>query len=319
MLLEVDFCMTFFIVFMVIVVIMFALDVVITSKIFEFIFKRSDEEDVSYENASDLMKGFIQQKEEAIELLNSKTSEALEITSHDGLTLKGTLYRLCNNNKVMLAVHGYHGDGMCDMGRFAKMYEALGYDVLIVDQRASGSSEGNRVSFGYHEQEDGILWVNKLVEIYGQDVEVVLHGMSMGGATVINMGANDKLPAQVKAVISDCSYDTMKTQLRHSLHTQTQLPIEFTLWLLDIFCNSRLGFKFKQNSQIEAVKKAKLPMMFIHGDADDYVPYAMQEKLFEACVSEKKVQVSVPNAKYESCYVLAANYYEKEVRKFLEA
>ena len=311
--------MGFLIGFLVVVAIMFVLNILIVSKIFDFIFNRSEEEDVSYENASDLMKGFIQQKEEAIELLNSKNSESLEIKSHDGLTLKGTLYRLCDNKKVMLAVHGYHGDGMRDMGRFAKMYEALGYDVLIVDQRASGSSEGDLVSFGYHEQTDGLAWCQKLVEIYGSDVEIVLHGMSMGAATVINMGANEQLPTQVKAVISDCSYDTMKNQLRHSLHTQTQLPIEFTLWLLDAFCKSRLGFKFKENSQVEAVKKAKVPMMFIHGDADDYVPFVMQEVLFEACVAEKKVQVSVPNAKYESCYVLAANLYEKEVRKFLEA
>ena len=94
--------MTFLIVFLVVVLLMFVADIVITSKIFEFIFQRSDEEDVSYEDASDLMKGFIKQKEDGIALLNSKPFEALEITSKDGLSLKGTLYRLHeNNNKVI--------------------------------------------------------------------------------------------------------------------------------------------------------------------------------------------------------------------------
>lgn len=312
--------MTFLIVFLVVVLLMFVADIVITSKIFEFIFQRSDEEDVSYEDASDLMKGFIKQKEDGIALLNSKPFEALEITSKDGLSLKGTLYRLHeNNNKVILSIHGYHGNGLRDMGRFAKMYENLGYDLLLIDQRACGLSEGHYVSFGYHEQEDGILWCQKLVEIYGQDVEIVLHGMSMGGATVCNMAGNENLPKQVVAVVSDCSYDSMKTQLRHSLHTQTQLPIEFTLWLLDIFCKKNLHFNFKQNQQVEACKKASVPMLFIHGDADDYVPYAMQDILFVACASAKKKQLSIPNAKYESCYVLASDVYEKEVRKFLEA
>ena len=168
--------------------------------------------------------------------------EDLEILSEDGLRLRGRLYRIKpDNHKVVIGFHGYRGSAEADIGRFMKMYEHAGYDCLAISERAHNDSEGKYVTFGVRESKDGILWVKEILRLYGNDVILLIHGVSMGGATVLMMSGNPSLPSQVKAVISDCAYDTLTKEAGSALTQYSPFMQKVVLGILNI--NAKLFAK----------------------------------------------------------------------------
>ena len=254
----------------------------------------------------------------ALPKLNSLPQEKLEILSHDGFRLRGTLYHVKDyNKKVVIAFHGFHANGINDMARFVNMYERQGFDFLIISERTHGDSEGKYITFGAKEHLDGIRWARKIIDIYGDDVQIVLHGLSMGGATVLMMAGSGTLPPNVKCCVDDCGYDTFVNESDHVFSSAIK-----SQWLrsLMIRCMSFLtqqiaGFRLTDASPIESVRHAVIPILFIHGTNDAFVPLRLGQNNYDACTGPKE-QFLAAGAAHVCSYTEKPEEYERHFEDF---
>ena len=204
--------------------------------------------------------------------------ECFSIRSFDGLVLKGKYYERFPGAPVELMFHGYRGNAQRDLCGGVQRCFACGRNALIVDQRASGDSEGNIISFGINERKDCLSWVNFMVEHFGGDVKIILTGISMGGATVL-MAAGEKLPENVIGVLSDCGYTSPK-EIICKVIGQMKLPAKICYPFVRLGARWFGHFDLDETSSVEALKKCKLPVFFTHGEADDFVPCQMSVDMY---------------------------------------
>ena len=247
---------------------------------------------------------------------NNKKLDDVEIKSEDGLKLKGYYLKADEptKNTVILA-HGYSSEGK-DMVIYAKFYhEQLGYNVLMPDDRGHGESEGNYIGFGWKDRKDYLKWINYVIESIGKDSEIVLHGVSMGGATVL-MTSGEDIPNNIKAIISDCAYTSVSEELTYQLKRMYKLPPFPILQSTSLLTKIKAGYFFGEASALVQVAKAKTPILFIHGGADTFVPVEMVNRLYEKCKSEKDIYI-VPNAQHGTSYKDDKLGYEKKVTDFV--
>lgn len=244
--------------------------------------------------------------------------ETLEMASHDGLLLRG--YYLAAKTptpKTAILAHGYMGNARKDMAGVAKMYhEIFGYNVLMPDDRGHGESEGRYIGFGWLDRLDYVKWIHFVLNKVGQDAQIVLHGISMGGATVL-MTSGEELPEQVRCVISDCAYTSVKDILTHQARQLYKLPAFPLLSIISLICKLRAGYFFGEASTLAQVKKAHLPTLFIHGGEDLFVPTAMLNPLYEASTAPK-AKFIVPTAGHGLAYAVDVAGYRQQVRDFLQ-
>ena len=217
-----------------------------------------------------------------------------------------------------VCVHGYH-DTYESMGAIAKHYSELGWNVLLPDQRGHGRSEGDYVGWGYDERLDVLGWVNWIVR-KDPEAEILLHGVSMGGATVL-MATGGVLPRQVKAAVSDCSYTSIEAEIRHLLNNAgTDLPVRLPAGLLFNRLRKtalrRAGFDLRLASPVEAVGRSKTPTLFIHGVEDDFVPSSMMGTLYQAARCPKSF-LWVPGAGHAASVGTDETLYWTTVSTFL--
>ncbi|WP_019913870.1 alpha/beta hydrolase [Paenibacillus sp. HW567] len=225
---------------------------------------------------------------EGAEWIASHSFRNIELTSDEGLKLRG--YYLPSDRaagRTAIIAHGYSGKGK-DMGAYAKIYyENLGYNVLIPDARGHGDSKGDYIGFGWPERKDYLRWIGHVVAESGPEAQLVLHGVSMGAATVM-MTAGEELPPQVKAIVADCGYTSVKAQLSYQLWRMYRLPSFPFVHSASLVTRLKAGYFFGEASALKQVRKARVPILFIHGDADRFVPYAMLDKLYKACRGPKE-------------------------------
>lgn len=220
-------------------------------------------------------------------LLNNSNYSDKYLTSFDGLKLHS--YEVINNtpsNKWVINVHGYTSEAL-NMSSYAKKYYDMGYNILMPDLRSHGSSEGDYIGMGWDDRLDIISWINYILA-YNKNAEIVLHGVSMGAATV-DMVSGEELPSNVKAIISDCGYTSVWDEFAFQLDDLFSLPEFPILNVSSLIAKIRAGYALNDASAIEQVKKSKTPILYIHGDADDFVPYYMMEELYNATSSEKEM------------------------------
>ena len=223
-----------------------------------------------------------------------------------------------NCRRWAVCIHGYH-DTYESMGAIARHYHELGWNVLLPDQRGHGRSEGNYVGWGYDERLDVLSWVNWIVR-RDPEAEIVLHGVSMGGATVL-MATGGVLPRQVKAAVSDCSYTSIEAEIRYLLsNTETGLPIRLPSAVLFGRLRKtalhRAGFDLRLASPVEAVGRSKTPTLFIHGGSDDFVPTSMMDTLYQAARCPKR-SLWVPGAGHAASVGTDGTLYWTAVDGFL--
>ena len=217
-----------------------------------------------------------------------------------------------------VCMHGYH-DTYESMGAIARHYNELGWNVLLPDQRGHGRSEGDYVGWGYDERLDVLGWVNWIVR-RDPKAEILLHGVSMGGASVL-MATGGALPKQVKAAVSDCSYTTIEAQIRHLLRkTEVELPVRLPTGLLFNRLRKtalrRAGFDIRLASPVEAVGRSKTPTLFIHGVDDDFVPSSMMGTLYQAARCPKSF-LWMPGAGHAASVGTNESLYWTAVSTFL--
>ena len=217
----------------------------------------------------------------------SQKFQNVEMISEDGLKLRAYMIPSGRaEGRAVIVAHGYSGKGK-DMGAYAKIYaEQLGYTVLIPDARGHGESEGDYIGFGWHERRDYMQWIDYLIHEMGPEAKIALHGVSMGGATVL-MTSGEDLPPKVKVIVSDCAYTSVKAQLAYQLRRMYRLPGFPFVNTASLVTRLKSGYSFGEASALNQVQKAKVPILFIHGDADTFVPFSMMNELYEACRSPK--------------------------------
>ena len=240
--------------------------------------------------------------------------ESMEIRSFDGLTLRGTYYECCAGAPIELMMPGYRGTARRDLCGGVQRAFLLGHNVLMVDQRGGGKSDGRVITFGIRERYDCLSWVKHINRRFSPTQEIILTGVSMGAATVL-MATALPLPDNVVGVLADCGYSSPKAIVQKVLR-QLHLPLwPFYAW---IRLGGRIfgGFDIESASPVEAMKQCRVPVVFIHGEADEYVPCDMSRENHAACTAPK-VLWTVPNAGHGLAFPVSPEDYVRTMQTLL--
>lgn len=240
-------------------------------------------------------------------------SEEVEITSFDGLKLYGKYYEYAPNAPIELMFHGYRGNAESDLSGGVIRAFKLGHSVMLVDHRTAGKSQGKVISFGVNESKDCLKWIEFLNNKFNGNAKIILTGISMGAATVM-MTAGKPLPKTVIGVIADCGYTSPKEIIK-TVIKQMKLPenLAYPFVKLGAFIYGR--FNLEEYSPIEAMKTCQVPVIFFHGDSDDYVPCEMSVKNHEACTASKKL-VIIKGAGHGLAYIVDPDLYLTALKEF---
>lgn len=249
--------------------------------------------------------------EDNLNWLKTAKYEETYMIAHDGACLHASLFDSGSENWIIL-VHGYDAEWR-DMLGYARKLLDEGYSVMMPDLRGFGQSEGNTTSMGHFEKYDVIEWTERLINDK-KPKNIVLFGVSMGAATVMLTSA-EKLPADVVAAIEDCGYTSVKEEFEYNMKHIVHFPPYPVLWICDIITRVKSGWSFLNDADcINAVRHARLPMLFIHGSEDDFVPFYMQDKLYSACTRPDKEKLMIDGAKHtEACLVDPEKYWNKVI------
>lgn len=236
--------------------------------------------------------------------------------SFDGLRLvarelpaaqKSDLWAVC--------VHGFSGNGL-NLGLAAKRWHERGYHVLLPDLRGCGESEGDYYGMGWLDRLDLIAWMNSVIIKQNEDARIVLHGVSMGAATVM-MTTGEALPPNVKAAVEDCGYTSVWEEFTLQLKKVFGLPQFPIMQLANAMAKRRAGYSFKEASAVEQVKKSHTPTLFIHGDQDTFVPFSMLDEVYGAAACEKQKLV-VQGAQHAQAGTVAPKLYWDTIDGFIQ-
>lgn len=240
--------------------------------------------------------------------------EDVSILSHDGLKLTGRYYRVADGAPLEILFHGYKGNATRDFCGTWKIAQEAGHNVLLIDERCHGRSEGHTITFGILERQDCLNWVKYANERFG-NIPILLSGVSMGAATVL-MAAGMGLPENVKGVIADCPYDTPSNIIKKVLGKDMGMPVGI-VYLLIRFGGMLYGrFDLEKDSPVKAVKRADVPILLIHGDDDRFVPYEMSCNI-HAAAPEKITFHTIHGAGHALNYMTAPEEYRQIVLEFI--
>lgn len=254
---------------------------------------------------------FIEKRKEA---MLAQPHEGVFIKSEDGLKLHATYFPGKQEGKAVICFHGYTSEGMKDYIGLSGYYLERGYSMLLVDERAHGQSEGTYIGFGCKDRWDALKWIEWVIQTCGEQVQILLHGTSMGGATVL-MTSGLSLPGQVKGIISDCAFTSPKYVFTHVLHSMYHLPAFPLIPITDWINKKRAGYGMDECNAAREVRKAKVPILMIHGKADTFVPFSMCQEIYDNCASPKKLLV-IPGAVHAESYYKDTESYEKALDEF---
>lgn len=236
-------------------------------------------------------------------------------TADDGLNLRA-IYVPAEQpqTKTAIIAHGYMGNAE-SMASYAKMYHDLGYNVLLPDARGHGKSQGNYIGFGWHERKDYVNWINEVLAKNGKNETITLFGVSMGAATVM-MTAGESLPKNVVSIIEDCGYSSVNDELTYQLKALFGLPPFPLMQVTSLITKVRAGYFFGEANAVTQLQKNTIPMFFIHGDKDTFVPFSMLDKVYHATKGPKE-QWIVPGAEHAKSFSLNPMLYQEKVKAFL--
>lgn len=236
-----------------------------------------------------------------------------------GQMLRGYLMKPKNPSDIyVFGSHGYRSDGKGEWCYFAKFYvEEMGYNLFFVDHQSHGESEGEYIGFASHEHKDCLKWISYMTDTFGKDIKIFLHGISMGSATVMLMTGSGQLPSNVKFTVADCGYTSAMDEFDYKIDT-LNLPFRPIIPIVKAINRKRAGYDFQNDTNaLAAVKKAEIPMLFIHGDKDLFVPTKMVYELYDACASNKDLFV-VPGADHAKSYHVDKEGYELKLKEYID-
>ena len=237
--------------------------------------------------------------------------EAMSVVSFDGLTLRGKYYEYAPGAPIELMFHGYRGSAERDLCGGVQRCFALKRNVLLVDQRSCGDSDGRVITFGIHERRDCLAWIECIR--FGDDAKIILTGISMGAATVL-MAAAEPLPEMVIGVLADCGYTSARDIIQKVIK---QMKLPAGLLYPFVKCGAKLygGFDLEETSPLQAMRTCRVPVLFIHGENDDFVPCEMSVRNYETCTTRKQL-FTVPGAGHGLSYLLQPQMYLAVLKDF---
>lgn len=245
--------------------------------------------------------------------LQERPCEFVTVLSHDGLTLYGRYYHIKDGAPLDIGFHGYRSPPLRDFSGGSELSFRMEHNLLLVDQRAHGKSEGRTISFGIQERQDVLKWVDYAIERFGSDVQIMLYGVSMGGATVL-MASELALPDNVKGIIADCPY---AAPIEIILHVGRNMP--FPVWLIRPFAilGAKIfgGFDLTETDARKAVRHTQVPILIIHGEADGFVPHEMSDIV--ECNPEMVSRCTIPGAEHGISYLVDPAKYRELVKAFV--
>ncbi|MBP3857621.1 MAG: alpha/beta hydrolase [Ruminiclostridium sp.] len=253
--------------------------------------------------------------EENINWINSTPHKDEYMITRDGYCMHGLVFDN-NSDNWIVAVHGYDSESR-GMVRYAKKFLEAGYSVFMPDLRGMGNSDDNSTTMGHLEKLDIIDWIRKLNAEY-EPKNIVLFGVSMGAATVM-LASGENLPENVRATIEDCGYSSVREEFEYNMLHLIHLPPYPVLWICDVITRLNKGWSFLNDADcIKAVKRSRIPICFIHGANDTFVPFAMQEKLYSACRHKDKEILVIDGAEHTEACVKEPELYWNTVFSFIE-
>ncbi len=278
---------------------------------YNFIYKRTKKPYCVLDVEDDKFRFPLKVKEKYIEFINYPHEE-IYIKNNRNIKLYGELRKSKNpqNNKpiVILFSHGHLSNGKCDVPLFYN-FQLNNYDLLSIDHEGNGNSEGKHSGFGIYEYENILLWVNKINEIYNHNVDIYLHGVSMGSNSILL--TVDKKMENVKGLIADCGYTSTYDIVKHL--TKFHFAA-FSVCLFNSLILKRNVFKY---STLKTLKNSLYPILFIHGDNDKFVPTFMSLKNEKVCSSKHKI-ILFKNAGHARSYFEDPVLYEQEFNDFIK-
>lgn len=259
---------------------------------------------------------FIKVRENAAEKLESSSHDIVEITARDGIKLAGH-WQFCKNpRRIIIAMHGWRSSWARDFGLIADFFYNNDCHVLYIEQRGQNNSGGDYMGFGLTERYDCLEWANWIStqEEYGE-LPIYLCGVSMGASTVL-MAAGFELPSNVHGIIADCGYTSPHAIWKHVVENNLRLYYDDMMSsIADEMCRAKIQIGSKDYSCPDALAECKVPVLFIHGTDDDFVPVEMTYENYKACTSQKRLLI-VPGAGHGMSYVIDRKSYEQEVKRF---
>lgn len=249
---------------------------------------------------------------------NSQIFTEFSITNVDGEMLRAYFLPAERpSDKFVFCAPGFKTEAKKQFRFITKFFREQNINVFMIDHRASGESEGRYISFGVKEYRDALQWLHFMKEKFGDDIKIILYGVSMGAATVNNMCADASLPENVKFAVSDCSFTSPWELFIYSLK-KAHWPVFPLLQGIDMYNKLLGGFSFKDCvNPLEAVSQSKIPMLFIHGKRDRFVPWEMAQPLFDSCSSEDKEIYIIEDAPHCACYLKAPEEYENKIKNLI--
>ena len=281
---------------------------------FRLAYYNKNDKDITFDVLTGV--GYDQFHDEMIELIRGSNVipyEQVSVKSFDGLTLKARLYVLDEKAPVHIQFHGYRGQAVRDFSGGVRLPMESGHNVLLVDQRAHGNSEGHIITFGVKERKDVLTWVNFVVNRFGKDTKIALEGISMGAATVL-MASNLDMP-NVKAIFADCPYSSPK-EITLKVSKEMGLPKFLAYSLLVVGGIIYAHFNLNSESASKSVKDSKYPILIIHGREDRFVPIEMSREL-------KRINPNIELEEFDDAahgmsYLVDMDRYKRLVKSFMD-
>ncbi len=237
-----------------------------------------------------------------------------EIISFDSTKLYGRFYENNGSKTTVLLMHGYRSGAMHDFSCAFKYYFDKGFNLLVPDQRAHGKSGGKFITYGIKERFDAKCWmehINKIVE----GGTIYANGVSMGASTLL-MATGLELPENLKGIIADCGFTSPAEIIKKVIKEDMKLPLFPIYYTTRILTKIVAGFDFEEYSAVTAVKNSPVPILFLHGKSDEFVPFYMGEEIYNATKSEKKA-VWVENADHGCSFMTDRDTCLAEIYNFL--
>lgn len=251
-----------------------------------------------------------------IDEMEAAGPEEVMLVSKEGYKLFGSLYYKYPGAPLFIFFHGYHGTSFWDGYGCFRLCRDNRFNLLMVDERCHGRSGGRTVTFGIRERYDCKLWAEYAAARFGSGTDIILSGVSMGAASVV-MACGLGLPANVKAVISDCGY-CAPSEIIKSFAKNLSFPVAPAYLLVKLGAFLFGHFNLEEADSVQVLKNIHIPVLFIHGSEDSVVPIAMCEELYSACTSEKR-KVVISGAEHSVSAIVDFDTYEKAVLEFVEA
>ena len=249
------------------------------------------------------------------ERLASCEHEVFEIKATDGVTLVGHYRKAENPKRIIIAIHGWRSSWSRDFGAIADFWHDAGSSVLFAEQRGQGKSGGDHMCFGVLERLDCLEWVKYIDKLTEGKLPIYLAGVSMGASTVL-MTAGLDLPDSVHGVMADCGYTSPRAVWYHVVQKNFHIPYFLVARDIDKAYKRMTGADSTYSCE-DALKKSKVPVIFVHGAADSFVPVGETYKNYMACAAPKELLI-VPGANHGMSYLVEKEKYEKASKDFWE-